>query len=141
MATGKIKITQVSGKKKEAIARAIVRQGNGCVRVNSMLLEKWEPSYARDKIRVPLVLAEGIMDLSGLNIDVSVSGGGQMGQADAIACAIARALIKHGENDELHSKYLKYDRTLIAGDHRQTEVHKPGQSSKGPRHKRQKSYR
>ncbi len=136
-----MKITNVSGKKKEAIARAIVREGSGMIRINSQLLENWEPVYAREKIRVPLLLAESVIDLTKLDISINISGGGQMGQADAIACAISRALVKHSENEELHSTFIKYDRMLIAGDHRQTEVHKPGQSSKGPRHKRQKSYR
>jgi len=64
-----------------------------------------------------------------------------MGQSDAVASAIARALVEYSESDELLARYYQYERTLIAGDHRLTETHKPSQSSKGPRHRRQKSYR
>jgi small subunit ribosomal protein S9 len=64
-----------------------------------------------------------------------------MGQADAIACSISRGLVDYTGKDELLETYTTYDRTLIAGDYRQTEAHKPSQSSKGPRHKTQKSYR
>jgi small subunit ribosomal protein S9 len=133
--------TLVSGKRKEAIARAKITPGSGIVRINSMLLENITPAYAKDKIRIPLILADGLVDTGKIDIDVKVSGGGVMGQADAIASAIARGLVAHSKSDELHEKIVKYERTLIAGDHRQTEVHKPSQSSKGPRHKRQKSYR
>ena len=130
-----------SGKRKEAISRAIVKEGKGVIRVNSNLLDNFRPIYAREKIKQPLRLAEDVIDLGKIDISVTVKGGGTMGQADAVACSIARGLIEYTENDELYNKILKYDRTLIAGDHRQTEVHKPSQSSKGPRHKRQKSYR
>jgi len=136
-----MKITKTSGKRKEAIARAILREGTGIVRINTLQLDVYEPKYAREKIRLPLTLADDIVDLSKIDIAINIAGGGQMGQADAIACAIARGLCEHTDNEELYNKYIKYDRTLIAGDHRQTEVHKPGQSSKGARHKRQKSYR
>ncbi|MFH0862783.1 MAG: 30S ribosomal protein S9 [Candidatus Altiarchaeota archaeon] len=133
--------TIISGKRKEAIARAIIGPGNGIVRVNSQLFDNYTPRLARERINQVFLLADGIVDLKSLNIDVTVNGGGVMGQADAIASALARGLVEHTENDTLHDIYVKYERTLIAGDHRQTEVHKPSQSSKGPRHKRQKSYR
>jgi small subunit ribosomal protein S9 len=137
----KMEQTLSSGKRKEAIARAQITPGSGIVRINSMLLENVTPMYAREKIRLPLRLAEGMVDINKIDIDLKVMGGGIMGQADAIASAIARGLVAHTKNDELHDIFVKYERTLIAGDHRQTEVHKPSQSSKGPRHKRQKSYR
>lgn len=134
-------IVQISGKRKEAIARAVVRDGKGVVRINSLELNQYTPKFAREKIRQPLNLANDVVDLSKIDININVSGGGVMGQADAISSSIARGLVLYTKSDELHDVYIKYDRTLIAGDHRQTEVHKPGQSSKGPRHKRQKSYR
>ena len=136
-----MKKVMASGKRKEAVARAILSPGNGTVRINTQNLESVNPWIFREKVRQPLLLAEGIVDLSKIDINVKVEGGGTMGQADAVACSIARGLVKYTENDDLHAEIVKYDRTLIAGDHRQTEVHKPGQSSKGPRHKRQKSYR
>jgi small subunit ribosomal protein S9 len=131
----------ISGKRKEAVARAAIKPGKGIVRVNSMLFDNYTPRMAKERIRQVFIMADGIVDLEKIDMDVRVSGGGVMGQADAIASAVSRALVKHFESEQLHDIIVKYDRTLIAGDHRQTEVHKPGQSSKGPRHKRQKSYR
>jgi small subunit ribosomal protein S9 len=131
----------VTGKRKKAIARAHIRDGTGVIRVNSLTLDNIMPVYVREKIRLPIKLAEDMVDMKKIDIDVTVEGGGVMGQSDAIASSIARGLVEYTQNDDLHSKIIRYDRTLIAGDHRMTEAHKPGQSSKGPRHKRQKSYR
>jgi small subunit ribosomal protein S9 len=131
----------VSGKRKEAIARATIGPGNGTIRINSLLFEHYMPRMARERIRQSLLVADGYADLASMNIDIVTEGGGIMGQAEAIASAIARGLVEYSKSDSLHDAYVKYERTYIAGDHRQTEVHKPSQSSKGPRHKRQKSYR
>ena len=134
-------IVHVSGKRKEAIARATIGPGNGTIRINSLHFEHHMPRMARERIRQALLIADGPVDLSKINIDVNTEGGGVMGQAEAIASAMARGLVEYSKSDSLHDAYVKYERTFIAGDHRQTEVHKPSQSSKGPRHKRQKSYR
>lgn len=135
------KLVQVAGKRKESVARATVKEGKGVVRINSVPLEIYQPAVARMKIKESLLVASDLLDLSKLDIDVNVGGGGVMGQAEAISCSIARSLVKWADDDQMLNKYIEYDRTLIAGDSRQTEVHKPSQSSKGPRHKTQKSYR
>jgi small subunit ribosomal protein S9 len=86
-----------------------------------------------------------MLDISRMDIDVNVNGGGYSGQADAIRTAIARALIsyaaKQKKDEELKEKLVTYDRSLVSGDSRRTEPHKPSKSSQGPRAKRQKSYR
>jgi len=70
---------------------------------------------------------------------VSVSGGGVMGQADAVRTAIARAILEFTKDDELREQYLAYDRTLLVNDTRVKEAKKP--LGRGARKKRQKSYR
>jgi len=139
MAVGKI--IHTSGKRKSSIARATLREGKGVIRINSFRLETFGNKIARMRILQPLKLAAPYVDLNKLDIKVNVRGGGIMSQADAIASSIARALAEWITNPGYLESVLTYDRTLIAGDYRQTEVHKPSQSSKGPRHKRQKSYR
>jgi len=76
-----------------------------------------------------------------VDLEVNVSGGGKQGQTEAIRMAIARALTQLEDGDELRNKYLEYDRYLLVEDFRRTETRKPSQSSKGARHKQQKSYR
>jgi len=135
------KVVHHSGKRKEAIARTTIYPGSGLIRVNSILLDQLNSRVVMEKIRQPLLIASDYLDLSKVDINSHVTGGGVMGQADAVASSIARGLVELTGKDELHDAFVKYDRTLIAGDHRRTEVHKPSQSSKGPRHKKQKSYR
>jgi len=135
------KVVHVAGKRKRAVSRVTIKDGKGVIRVNSNTLDTLPSKYARMRIKESLDVAEDLVDLSKIDIRIKVCGGGVMGQSEAIACSIARGLVEWGGGDELLAKYHDYDRTLIAGDSRQTEPHKPGQSSKGPRHKRQKSYR
>jgi len=135
------KVVHLSGKRKEAIARTTIKAGTGLIRVNSVLLDNLTSKIVVEKIRLPIIIASGFIDPIKIDVSSKVEGGGVMGQADAIASSIARGLVEYSGSDALLEAYIKYDRTLIAGDHRQTEVHKPSQSSKGPRHKRQKSYR
>lgn len=135
------KVVHSSGKRKMSVARATIKDGKGRIRINSVPLDIYEPEVSRSKIRESLILASDHVDLSKLDIDVTVHGGGVIGQSVAVISTIARGLVDWTKNENLLSAYLNYDRTMIAGDHRLTETHKPSQSSKGPRHKRQKSYR
>jgi small subunit ribosomal protein S9 len=51
------KVMVVSGKRKTAIARAIVKPGAGRIRVNRIPVEILEPEIAREKIMEPLLQA------------------------------------------------------------------------------------
>jgi small subunit ribosomal protein S9 len=132
------KVVQTSGKRKTAVARATVKAGKGRVRVNNVPVEVFEPQIARDKILEPLRLA-GDNVWKQLDIDIRVSGGGFMGQADASRTAVARALLRWTKSSHLQTLFTEYDRTLIAGDPRRREPKKPG--GPGARAKDQKSYR
>jgi len=135
------KIVHRSGKRKTAVARATIKEGKGKIRINSVPLENYQPELAKLKIQEALMFASDYIDLNNVDISVNVHGGGVFGQAEAISSSIARGLVEFTESDDLLHTYTDHDRTLIAGDQRQTEPHKPSQSRKGPRHKRQKSYR
>ncbi len=141
MSSEKMNVVHMSGKRKKSIARATLRPGSGIIRINNYPLDSYSTEVVQLKIKEAIVVASDYVDLSKLDISVVSQGGGVMGQADAIASAIARGLVEYSKSDELLARYHQYNRTLIAGDSRRTEPHKPSQSSKGPRHKRQKSYR
>jgi len=134
----KTKIVIKSGKKKTSIARAIVRNGKGRVRVNKVPLEFYQPELAKMKIQEPLMLAPPDL-VSKIDIDVDVRGGGFMSQASASRIAIARALVAWAESKELERIFLEYDRYMLAGDPRQKEPKKFG--GPGARARKQKSYR
>ena len=132
------KVLVVSGKRKTAIARAIVKSGMGRVRINRAAIEIYEPEIAREKIMEPLLQA-GDDVWKQLDMDVKVSGGGYIGQAEAARMAIANALLKWTKSTHLRTVFAEYDRTMIAGDARRKETKKFG--GPGARAKEQKSYR
>jgi small subunit ribosomal protein S9 len=128
----------VSGKRKTATSRAVVRPGIGRVHVNRIPVEIFEPEIAREKIMEPLVQA-GDDVWKQVDIDVKVSGGGYMGQAEAGRMAIANAILKWTKSAHLRTVFAEYDRTMIVGDKRKKEPKKFG--GPGARSRDQKSYR
>jgi small subunit ribosomal protein S9 len=132
------KIVTISGKRKTAIAKATIRAGRGRIRVNNVPLEIFEPQVARLKIMEPLLHVEDELR-NQVDLNVKVSGGGFMGQAEAARMAIARGLVKWTKSKHLQSAFTEYDRTMLAGDPRRKEPKKFGGPS--ARAKRQKSYR
>jgi small subunit ribosomal protein S9 len=121
------KVVHTSGKRKTAIARATLRKGRGKVRINSRLLDFYEPEIARLKIREPLLIAEKVA--KEVDIDVNVRGGGFMAQAEAARVAIAKGLLEWSEDPKLREKFLAYDRHLLVADVRRTEPQKPYRSA------------
>jgi small subunit ribosomal protein S9 len=132
------KVLVVSGKRKTAVARAVVKLGVGRVRINMIPVEIFEPEIAREKIMEPL-LQVGDDVWKQLDMDVQTSGGGYMGQAEAARMAVANALLKWTKSSHVRTVFTEYDRTMIAGDSRRKEPKKFG--GPGARAKEQKSYR
>ncbi|WP_440990078.1 30S ribosomal protein S9 [Haloarchaeobius baliensis] len=130
-------VTNTSGKKKTAIARATVKEGEGRVRINSKPVELVEPEISRLKMLEPFRIVDGVRD--DVDVDVEVSGGGISGQADAVRTAIARGLVQHAGDAELRDAYMEFDRSLLVNDVRQSEPKKWG--GPGARARYQKSYR
>jgi small subunit ribosomal protein S9 len=133
----KKRILLVTGKRKTAIARAMVRAGSGNVMVNGIPLATYMPEIARVKVSEPLVLSGERWKM--LDFSVRVNGGGFMGQAEAARMAVARALVQWTRSSELRKTMTNYDRTMLAGDPRRKEPKKFG--GPGARRREQKSYR
>jgi len=131
-------VTNTSGKKKTAIARATVREGTGKVRIENRPVELVDPEMAQLKMLEPFRITEDDLR-DGVDIDVSIEGGGVMGQADAARTAIARGLVQHTNDAELRDAYMEFDRSLLVNDVRQSEAKKWG--GPGARARYQKSYR
>jgi small subunit ribosomal protein S9 len=127
----------VTGKRKTAIARAIVRNGSGNVFINGIPLSTFTPEIARMKIHEPVLLSSERS--KGVDIYVKVNGGGFMGQAEAARMAIAKGLVQWTRSSELKKTMTNYDRTMLAGDPRRKEPKKFG--GPGARRREQKSYR
>lgn len=133
-----MKKIHASGKRKMAIARATLKQGNGLVRLNNIPIDFIEPKISRLKLKEPLILAGDIA--SRVDIDVNVAGGGITSQAEASRLAIAKALVDYAKSDKLKEIFLGYDRNLLVADIRRKEPAKPNRHGQA-RSKVQKSYR
>ncbi len=125
------------GKRKKAVARAVIKKGKGVLRINGKPLDVWNQT-SRMRIKEALILAGELPKK--VDISVNVSGGGITGQTDAVRQAIACALNEFS-GGKLRDKYMDYDRTLMVADSRRTEPHKPSRSKAGPRRHKQKSKR
>ncbi len=109
------------GRRKAAIARVIMGEGNGTITINKRPLEVYFPSSILQYIvKQPLATleAEGKYD-----IKVNLDGGGYKGQAEALRLAIARALVKVNPED----KPALRAEGFMTRDPRSVERKKPGQ--------------
>lgn len=117
-----------SGKRKRAVARAVLEQGgNGRVWINGRDY-KILHFFDRLKIEEPLKIAESILGKLNFNISINVRGGGEKGQIDAARVALAKAIVEFAKSDELTKSLLDYDRNLLVADVRRKEPNKPGDS-------------
>ena len=132
-----MKIINTSGKRKTAIARATLNEGKGRVRINSVPLEVYGSEIIRMKFSEAIALAPGA--LGNVDVDIDVSGGGVMGQAEAVRTALGRGILNWTTDPHIKEVYLSYDRTLLVNDSRQKEAKKP--HGRGARARFQKSYR
>ncbi|MEM1535719.1 MAG: 30S ribosomal protein S9 [Candidatus Pacearchaeota archaeon] len=130
----------VAGKRKEAIAKATIKPGQGKVVINKRPIELFN-QFQQLELQEPFVIARPILsnDLKAVDIEVNVKGGGVQGQIEASRLAIARALLAYFKKPELKKAFLSYDRALLVADTRRKEMRKPNDSK--ARAARQKSYR
>ncbi len=137
-AASKQKVIIVTGKRKTAIARAVIKPGKGRVWINGIPIEIYPIEMARLKMMEPLLLI-GKEIWGQIDIKVTVHGGGVMAQADAVRTAIARAIVAYTGSEKIKQLFKEYSRPMLAGDPRQTEPEKWMRYS--ARRWRQKSYR
>ena len=77
------------GRRKAAVARVIVKEGNGQITINKRPLDVYFPSSILQYIvKQPLLTLESTEKY---DIHVNLDGGGYKGQAEALRLAIARA--------------------------------------------------
>jgi|SRR3989344_4148656 len=130
--------TITSGKRKRAVARAILVAGTGKITINKKHYKTLQ-TFDRLKIEEPIRIAENILGKIKFDITISVRGGGEKSQIEAARLALARALVEVTKSVPLRKAFVEYDRNLLVADVRRKEAYKPGDSK--ARSKRQKSYR
>ncbi len=135
----KKKIVMSFARRKEAKARARIKEGKGRILINSYTLDNIKNEIVKDLILEPINLAKDYVDFDGIDIKVNVKGGGVMGQAQAVRSAIAKALVDYTRSSELRRKILAYDRFMLVDDVRVVEPKK--YKGRKARARFQKSYR
>ena len=136
----KAKIFFTTGKRRKAVARARIGPGSGRILLNSTPIGIWGSEPMRLWVTEPTVIADEVS--KGVDIEVSMSGGGTAGQAEAARMAIARGLVEFSRDKKLKEKFMKYDRNLLVYDPRRNEPHHAGGASRrGSRRHKQRSKR
>ena len=109
------------GRRKAAVARVYMTEGNGTITVNKRSLDVYFPSsILQYVVKQPLTT----LDVEGkYDIFVHLDGGGYKGQAEALRLAIARALVKINPEDKAALRAEGF----MTRDARSVERKKPGQ--------------
>jgi small subunit ribosomal protein S9 len=113
-------LTQTTGRRKEAVARASLRPGTGQFSINGKSLDVYFPTAAsRMVVTEALTVTE---TTENYDVTASIHGGGISGQAGALRMAIARSLL---ELDPESRPVLK-QAGLLTRDSRKKESKKYG---------------
>ena len=127
MNTEKIRKIITSGKRKAAVARAIITEGIGDVRFNNRDY-RGLPFFDRLRIEEPIRIAKEILGKTNFDVSIEVRGGGEKGQNESARLALARAISEFEKSKELTEAFTNYDRNLLVADVRRKESRKPGDS-------------
>lgn len=113
-------VIYATGRRKTSSARAFLKPGTeGEFSINGRTVEQY---FGRKTSRIRVNLPLKISGVSQVGLYVTVSGGGTTGQADAIAHAISRALVKYDETTRPALKAAG----LLTRDSREVERKKYG---------------
>ncbi len=116
-----MEVLNALGRRKTAIARIYVSDGDGKITVNGRDFKEYFPTATLHYVvEQPLILTE---NTGKFDIKVNLKGGGFNGQAEALRLAISRALVKMNEE---YRPVLK-ENGLMRRDPRMVERKKPGQ--------------
>jgi small subunit ribosomal protein S9 len=84
-----------TGRRKSSTARVFLKTGTGKITINSLTVDQY---FGRETARMVIQQALKAVDMeSKFDLQITVRGGGDMGQAGAIRHGITRALINYDE--------------------------------------------
>ena len=109
------------GRRKSAIARVYLSEGKGKITVNDRDFTEYFPGeHLHYIVQQPLTL---LKVKEKYDINVTLTGGGTKGQAEAVRLGISRALVKINPDDKTALKAEGF----MTRDPREVERKKPGQ--------------
>jgi small subunit ribosomal protein S9 len=85
-------LTQTTGRRKEAVARAQLRPGTGQMTINGKVLSVYFPTAVSQMVVTEALTVTDTREA--YDVTASIHGGGISGQAGALRMAIARALVE-----------------------------------------------
>ena len=116
-----MEVINALGRRKTAVARVYLKNGNGSITVNKRDYKEYFPTgILQYVVEQPFMLADNI---GKYDVKINLDGGGINGQAEAARLAISRALC---EIDPEYRPVLKA-KGLMRRDPRMVERKKPGQ--------------
>ena len=116
-----MEVVNALGRRKAAVARVFVSEGNGTITINKRDIAQYFPSSILQFIVKQPLNKLGVAEK--YDIKVNLDGGGFKGQAEALRLAIARALVKINPEDKGALKAEGF----MTRDAREVERKKPGQ--------------
>ncbi|MDR6786019.1 30S ribosomal protein S9 [Pedobacter africanus] len=113
-------VTNTSGRRKTAVARIYLKEGNGAITVNGKDHKVYFPTLPLQYI---VNQSFEVAELVGqYDVQVNVAGGGIKGQAEAVRLAIAKAIVEL----DAEKKSALRAKGLMTRDMRMVERKKPG---------------
>ncbi|HNJ98438.1 MAG TPA: 30S ribosomal protein S9 [Ilumatobacteraceae bacterium] len=85
-------LTQTTGRRKEAVARARLRPGNGTHTINGKAFDAYFTTAMQRMTVTEALRVAGVEE--SYDVDATMHGGGVSGQAGALRMAIARSLVE-----------------------------------------------
>ena len=116
-----MEVINALGRRKAAVARVYVTEGNGKITVNKRDLTDYFPSSMLQYVVKQPLNTLGVVEK--YDIKVNLNGGGFKGQSEALRLAVARALVKINPEDKSALKAEGF----MTRDPREVERKKPGQ--------------
>ena len=116
-----MEIINTLGRRKTAVARVYLKEGQGNITVNDRDYKEYFPTQILQfQITEPFLVTNTV---GKYDVKVNMDGGGITGQAEALSLAISRALIKVNEEN----RPLLKAKSLLRRDPRMVERKKYGQ--------------
>jgi len=115
-----MEVINAIGRRKEAVARIYLSEGNGKITINKRDLSVYFPAATLQYIVKQPLNVLGVAE--NYDIKINLCGGGFKGQAEAVRLAISRALVKINEENKPALKAEGF----MTRDSRVVERKKPG---------------
>jgi len=112
--------TNTSGRRKTAVARIYLTEGNGNITVNGKDYKEYFPTLPLQYVVTQSLEVSGAAGK--FDVNVNVAGGGVNGQAGAVRLAIAKAIVEL----DPETKSSLSAKGLMTRDNRMVERKKPG---------------